>query len=147
MSCGVGRRCGSALTLLWLWCRPAPETPIQPLAWELPYVAGVALKKKKKKKETNNTWYCKMEEGYFHTQVIGCYSFVDGLFFRSPLRYPLRDGVDWLFFTWTLFLFFSYRSCSRKKIWSLLQITEQRACCHNRDRGKEEIGIECSWTL
>ena len=23
MRCGVGRRCGSDLTLLWLWCRPA----------------------------------------------------------------------------------------------------------------------------
>ena len=33
---------------LWLGCRPAAEAPIPPLAWELPYVAGVALKRKKK---------------------------------------------------------------------------------------------------
>ena len=33
--------------LLWLWCRLAATAPIQPLAWELPYAAGVALKKKK----------------------------------------------------------------------------------------------------
>ena len=32
--------------LLWLWHRPAPVVPIPPLAWELPYVAGAALKKK-----------------------------------------------------------------------------------------------------
>ena len=31
------------LVLPWLWCRPAAETPIQPLAWELPYAAAVAL--------------------------------------------------------------------------------------------------------
>ena len=36
------------LALLWLWCRPAAEAPIQPLGWELPYAMGVALKKKKK---------------------------------------------------------------------------------------------------
>ena len=32
------------------WCRPAVAALIQPLARELPYVAGVALKKKKKKR-------------------------------------------------------------------------------------------------
>ena len=36
-------------TLLWLWHRPAAAAPIQPLAWELPYAAGVAIKGKKKK--------------------------------------------------------------------------------------------------
>ena len=29
---------------LWLWCRPAAVALIQPLAWELPYAAGGALK-------------------------------------------------------------------------------------------------------
>ena len=47
MSCGVGCRCGSDPTLLWLWCRPAAVALI--LAWEPPYAAGVALKKKKSK--------------------------------------------------------------------------------------------------
>ena len=37
MSCGVGRRHGSALALLWLWCRQAATAPISPLAWEPPY--------------------------------------------------------------------------------------------------------------
>ena len=36
--------------LLWLWFRPAAAAPIRPLAWELPYLADVALKRKKKKK-------------------------------------------------------------------------------------------------
>ena len=34
--------------LLWLWCRPASVALIRPLAWELSYTAGVALKSKAK---------------------------------------------------------------------------------------------------
>ena len=33
--------------LLWLWCRLAAAAPIQPLAWELLYDVGVALKRQK----------------------------------------------------------------------------------------------------
>ena len=39
------------LALLWLWCRPASAVLIPPLAREVPYTAGVALKSKKKKKK------------------------------------------------------------------------------------------------
>ena len=49
VSCGVGRRRGSDLALLWLWRRPAAVALIRPLAWERPYAAGTALKKSKKK--------------------------------------------------------------------------------------------------
>ena len=52
MSCGVGRRCGSDLVLLWLWCRPAAAALIRPLAWKLPYATGLALKRKEKEKKT-----------------------------------------------------------------------------------------------
>ena len=38
-----------------LWGRPAAAAPIQPLACELPYAAGVALKKKKKNKNLDLT--------------------------------------------------------------------------------------------
>jgi len=62
MSCGVSRRHGSDPTLLWFWRRPIATAPIGPLAWELPYAAGMALekakrpkKKKKKKKEKKIT--------------------------------------------------------------------------------------------
>ena len=47
MSCGVDCRHG------WdpgLPRRPTAASPIRPLAWELPYATGVALKKKKKAK-------------------------------------------------------------------------------------------------
>ena len=41
-----------ALLWLWLWlrlwCRLAAAVSIGPLAWELPYAAGMAIKKKKK---------------------------------------------------------------------------------------------------
>ena len=47
MSCGVGCRCGSDSTLLWLWCRLAATAVIQPLAWERSYTTVVALKCKK----------------------------------------------------------------------------------------------------
>ena len=56
MSCGVGRKRGSDLALLWLWHRLAATGPIRLLAWEPPYVKRAALekakrpKKKKKKK-------------------------------------------------------------------------------------------------
>ena len=48
MSCDVGRRRGSDPALLWLWWRPAATAPIGPLAWELPYAMGAALKKRQK---------------------------------------------------------------------------------------------------
>ena len=51
MSYGVGRRCSSDPSLLWLWCRPAATPPIGPLAWERPYAMGVALKSKERKKK------------------------------------------------------------------------------------------------
>ena len=48
MSCGVAHRHGSDPTLLWLWHRLAAIVPIRPLAWELPYAMGAALKSQKK---------------------------------------------------------------------------------------------------
>ena len=50
MSSGVGRRHSSDPLLLWLWYRPAATALIQPLAWEPPYAAGVALEKAKRQK-------------------------------------------------------------------------------------------------
>ena len=51
MSCGVGQRCSSDPTLLWLWCRLAAAAPIGPLAWEPLYAAGAALKRQKDQKK------------------------------------------------------------------------------------------------
>ena len=58
MSCGVGCRHGLDL---WLWYRLAAVAPIGSLAWEPPFVMGVAIKrqktkdKKKKKKPKSET--------------------------------------------------------------------------------------------
>ena len=51
MSCGVGRRCGLDLTLLWLWGMLAAVTLIRPVAWEPPYAGSAALEKGKKTKK------------------------------------------------------------------------------------------------
>ena len=51
ISCSVSRRHILDPALQWLWCRPAAAAPILPLAQELPYAAGAALKKKKKEKK------------------------------------------------------------------------------------------------
>ena len=48
-SCGIGRRHSSDPAVLRLWHKPAVAAPIQPLAWELPYAIGVALKTNKQK--------------------------------------------------------------------------------------------------
>ena len=61
MSCGIGRRNGLDPTLLWLWCRPAAAALIWPVAQELLYAAGKALKKKKKK-------FRNMRQGYTSTK-------------------------------------------------------------------------------
>ena len=54
MSCGIGHRHSLDLVLLWLWYRLAAVDLIQPLAWELPYASGAALKTNKQTKKTNN---------------------------------------------------------------------------------------------
>ena len=47
MSCGAGCRHGLDPMLLWLWHRLAAVAPTIPLAWELPYAVGAALKRQK----------------------------------------------------------------------------------------------------
>ena len=49
MSCGVG--CRRGLDPMRLWLRLAVLAVIRPLAWELPYVMGSALKGKKTSKK------------------------------------------------------------------------------------------------
>ena len=73
MSCDVGWRGNSDPMLLWLWHRLATIALIWPLAWELPYVTGAALKRKKKK-------------------VIGFWQNVSHLIIVSPLScFPITN--------------------------------------------------------
>ena len=46
MNCDVGHRRGSDPVLLRLWCRRTAAALIRPLAQELPYAVGAALKSK-----------------------------------------------------------------------------------------------------
>ena len=50
---------------LWLWRRLAGAAPILPLAWELPYATGMALKRKKEKKKKK-----KKELNFYLTQLL-----------------------------------------------------------------------------
>ena len=66
MSCGVSCRHSWDLVLLWLWCRLATAALIWPLAWELPYALGAALKKQKiPKHKTQKTKHQKWLEQHF----------------------------------------------------------------------------------
>ena len=51
MSCGVGHRLGLDPVLLWLWLWSEAAAPIRPLACELPYAMGTALKRQKQKQK------------------------------------------------------------------------------------------------
>ena len=51
MNCRIGHRCGSDLTLLWLWCRPSATAPIASLAGNLHMPHRCGLKKTKKERE------------------------------------------------------------------------------------------------
>jgi len=44
--------------LLWLWHRPVATVPIGPLAWELPYAAGAALKRQNQKQTNKKNVTC-----------------------------------------------------------------------------------------
>ena len=46
----LGCTCGLNPVLVWQQHRPAAAAPICPLAWELSYVTGAALKRRGKKK-------------------------------------------------------------------------------------------------
>ena len=52
VSCGISHSCGLGLALLWL--RHRLPIAAWPLAWDLPYVAGAALKRTKEEKEGTN---------------------------------------------------------------------------------------------
>ena len=54
MSCGVGCRCSSDPTLLWLWYGLAAVALIRHLVWEPPSDVGVALKSQKQNKTKQN---------------------------------------------------------------------------------------------
>ena len=55
MTCGIGRRQGLDLALLWPWRRLAATALIPPSAWELPHALGVVLKRPKKEEKKSNT--------------------------------------------------------------------------------------------
>ena len=78
------------MALPWLWCRPAAAAPIPPLAWELSYAAGVALKKR-------NSWVQEFPGGLgvrtwcFHHCSLGS---IPGLGTENPHQGLLLKGTN-----------------------------------------------------
>ena len=62
----MGGRCGS--DPVWLWRRPAAAAPIQPLAQELPYAAGMDIRKKKERKKSN--YFMVLAKAYYYSKII-----------------------------------------------------------------------------
>ena len=103
MSCGVGCRHGLDPTLLWLWWRPAVAAPIGPLAWELPYAAGAALKRQTNKKIRihgifKTTVYCCIQKVLCTIHCIHQPHFVDetevGEMKSPALSHTARNGIQ-----------------------------------------------------
>ena len=82
MSCGVDCRHGLDPELLWLCSRLAAVALIQPLAWELPYATGVALKKQKTKTTTTTKKNKRHQpDMIFNTPGLGYFFFFFFFFF------------------------------------------------------------------
>ena len=88
VSCGVGRRLGSDLALLWPWHTLAAVAPIGPLAWEPPYAVGAALKRQKKKKKKIQSRTSCLGKGW-------------GVCFGCQGR-PLLQEISWAYLGWAL---------------------------------------------
>ena len=73
MRCSVGHRRGSDVALLWLCCKPAATTPIQPLAWELPHAVVATLKKRQKNKR-KEIWREMIAESTSENKIDGGYA-------------------------------------------------------------------------
>jgi len=65
VTCGIDRRRGSDLVLLWLWPRLVATALIRLLAWEPPYAVGMALKRQKDKKTKKKKERKKEKEFYY----------------------------------------------------------------------------------
>ena len=66
----AGHRGGPDPALLWLWCRLAAAALIQPLAWELPYATGVAVKGKKRKNPNHCLSFWQVVIFFFNNNII-----------------------------------------------------------------------------
>ena len=91
MSCGVDHSCNLDPTWLWLYHRPAAVAPIWPLAWELPYAEGAALKQTNKTKK--NSCVIANPSGIGWTSSIGLSVQTNLSFLFVPCGYLwLEDG-------------------------------------------------------
>ena len=115
MSCGVGRRCGSDPTLLWLWGRLAATALIRPIAWEPPYAAGgaqeMAIKDKKKKEKKT---YFRNKGLMFFSVTLQCHDTRHSSWQPQTWTFASRHSsltissvLSWILWSW-----FSFSTCS-----------------------------------
>ena len=74
MSCGVSSRHGLDPMLLQLSCRLAAVAPVWPLAWELLYAAGVAVKRKQQKERKKKSTFQWLSTTCNATDKFSCYN-------------------------------------------------------------------------
>ena len=135
MSCGVGCRCGLDPALLCLWLRLTGAAPIWPLAWKLPYAAGVALKSKTTTKTKNQKTF----SAYSWWVVCQCSSQGSWNVCEFNLMIPLcfhlyKTHNRWSFWNWYWVCLFSGPFMGR-----ILRISGSHLLIHSG------YGVESPW--
>ena len=98
--------------LLWLWCRMAATAPIWPLAWELPYVTGLALKWQQQQENLLRFSIITQDHDPPPTFLL---PFPSGFWVRTVICYSLYLGESITNDKWSLSCFPSF-IC--KQLWS-----------------------------
>ena len=100
-----------------LWCRPAAAVPIRPLAWELPYATGVALKRQKIKIKIKSLifmcWSCILRPYWTHISSKSiCFKCVDSSWFFAQIMTKTRTVLFFPFLSVMPFTDFSLTYCT-----------------------------------
>ena len=107
MSCGVGRRHGSDLALLWLWLRLAATALIRPLAWKLPYDADAHHPPPKKKKRQNKKGEREHQFLFYNDFYFFHYNwftaFCQFLLLKEKDKYHMISLLSGISYTWWTF--------------------------------------------
>ena len=147
MSCDVGCRHSSDLTLLWLWRRLAAAAPIQPLTWELPCTTSAAPKSKNEKnKQTNKLEYYGIQYLPLRTFLSDVPSDPQGFNLVGkvcPASTLSRDSIGVQLFSYNLC--FLLLLCKWKSILHIQQVMLILKCCVASTRAAFSISHLLCW--
>ena len=124
MICGVGHIHGSYPVLLWPWCRLEAVAPIRPLDWELPYAAGMALKRQNKNKNRIRKESEEKMQSYNRENICAFIrQHLLGIHLQKYLCKSVREHtLVFLFFSFSFSFFLSpistWSSWARGQIWT-----------------------------